>query len=253
MRLPWEIVEMIIAHPIYNLNTLRSCSLTCYSWYIAAVPHLHSTLTVKTAGEDVKHRWPNPILHMHMLGLLPLVKTLIFRSWGPPVRWISSKLLNCCTLRRFRTLTNVQNLELNMVNIASFMPRIQRYFGSFLPTLRSLILTHLWGSNRQIIFFIGLFQHLENLGLASPIVEFGEGEEGDLTLIPSFTPPLRGRLMVSLSERRNLFQEMDHLFGGIRFSAMDLFGAYETRFLLRACAKTLQVLRLYPDDYHGEH
>jgi hypothetical protein len=37
---------MIIAQLIYDLPTLLSCSLTCCSWYLAAVPHLHTTLSV---------------------------------------------------------------------------------------------------------------------------------------------------------------------------------------------------------------
>lgn len=37
-RLPQEVVEMIIAQPIHDMQSLRVCSLTCFSWYIAAVP-----------------------------------------------------------------------------------------------------------------------------------------------------------------------------------------------------------------------
>ncbi|KAF9641819.1 hypothetical protein BDM02DRAFT_3194498 [Thelephora ganbajun] len=42
--LPQEIVEMIITHLIYNTHSLLVCSLTCYSWYITTIHHLHHTL-----------------------------------------------------------------------------------------------------------------------------------------------------------------------------------------------------------------
>jgi len=45
-RLPLEVVEIIIAYLRYDTRSLRACTQTCHSWYIAAVPHLHHTLTV---------------------------------------------------------------------------------------------------------------------------------------------------------------------------------------------------------------
>ena len=44
-KLPEELVGMIISYFIYDIRTPPTCSLTCYSWYIAVVPHLHHTLT----------------------------------------------------------------------------------------------------------------------------------------------------------------------------------------------------------------
>jgi hypothetical protein len=60
-------------------------------------------------------------------------------------------------LRQFSSLTNVQELILNDLDIPGFMPQIQRYFNHFLPTVRSLALLEPKGPRRQIIFFIGLF------------------------------------------------------------------------------------------------
>ena len=45
---PLEIVEIIIAHLVYDRHDLCACSLACYSWHIAAVPHLHHTLITHT-------------------------------------------------------------------------------------------------------------------------------------------------------------------------------------------------------------
>ena len=42
-KLPQELVELDFF--IRDTRALLACSMTCYSWYIAAVPHLHHTLT----------------------------------------------------------------------------------------------------------------------------------------------------------------------------------------------------------------
>lgn len=71
-------------------------------------------------------------------------------------------------------------------------------------------------------------------------------------IIPHFAPPLQGRLVVCYSMRAGLFRDMVHSFGEIRFGTMSLFNVRETQLLLRACAKTLQVLQLNPFDRFGE-
>ena len=71
---------------------------------------------------------------------------------------------------------------------------------------------------------------------------------GDLTLIPPFVPPLRGRLTMTLSRRAELVEDMIELFGGIRFRSMDLFGVNGTQLLLNACVETLETLRVHQND-----
>ena len=239
MRLPQEIVEAVVAYLIYDLPSLRSCSLTSYSWYIAAVPHLHRTLFIG---------WGNPIRCMHMLGLLPFVERVRILSISkefPP------KTFNFCTQRQLSALTNVRTLEIGALDIPSLVPKIWRYFRPFLPTVRSLHLTAPKGSNQQIAFFIGLFQHLEDLSLDCCRSYTGEPED-DLTPAPPFTPPLRGRLLVRKWTKAGFFRDLVRLFGEIRFRSMDLFNLDETRFLLHACTKTLQVLHLHATDSLGE-
>ena len=47
-------------------------------------------------------------------------------------------------------------------------------------------------------------------------------------------------------------KDMISLFGGIRFCSMDLLAVEGTRFLLGACAETLETLRLHPIDPRGK-
>ena len=251
--LPLEVVEMVMAHLICDTRSLHACTLTCHSWYIAAVPHLHHTLTIQTYP-FVKNI-ESSLQQMHMLGLLPFVKR--FRVWGlhdEPVL-LSPTLLNCRILRHFSALTSVRELEVEYLDIPSFMPQIRRYFTHFLPTLRSLSLRGPKGSCRQIIYFIGLFQHLEDLRFVYNWGGWGGSQHepaDDLTLTPPFVPPLRGSLTMSHFMKVGLLEAMIYLFRGIRFRHMCLLSVYGVQLLLGACAKTLETLELYPLDPLGE-
>ena len=251
---------MIIAHLIYDKRSLLACSLTCYSWYIVTVPHLHHTLITRAYFWDRvswdKYRgpkWPKPLRNVHKTGLLPLVKKFhIFgaRFLNPPI--FSRKRLSWCTLRHFTAFTNVQELGIDYLDIPSFMPRIQRYFRCFLPTVHSLALREPKGSRRQIVYFIGLFKHLEDLKLLYDYVSFRGEPEDDPTLVPLFIPPLRGCLTVTHFARVGILEDMIDLFGGIRFRYMHLLNVAGMQLLLGACAETLETLRLYPTDPRGK-
>jgi len=250
-RLALEIVEMIIAYLAYDTPSLRACTLTCYSWYIAAVPHLHYNLFIGNDIRGRKFRWPDPLRHMHRLGLLPLVKTFYFRGYNRHDVF-SLKRFNCCILRQFSMLTNVRRLMIDYLDIPSFMPRIRRYFRHFLPTVRELCLKEPKGSRRQIIYFIGLFERLGDLSILYNGPNSGVEPVDDLTLTPTFTPPLGGQLRLAYFRRVGLLKDMIDLFGGIRFSFMDLFDVEGMPLLLGACAKTLKTLVLWPSDPRGK-
>ena len=191
---------------------------------------------------------------MHRLGLLPLVKKFkICKRTRYLVKRFTPQQLNCCTLRHFLALTNVQELGIDYLDIPPFIPEIRKYFGHFLPTIRSLSLRKPRGSNRHIIYFIGLFEHLNDLKLLSDEVAGSlDGDpEDDPSLFPFFAPPLRGQLTITCFRKVALLRDMVDLFGGIRFRHMDLVDVEGMRLLLGACAKTLETLRLYPTDPRG--
>ena len=255
-RLPQEVVEIIIAHLVYDRRSLLACSLTCYSWYIAAVPHLHHTLTTLTSSrwERFSIMWPKPLLFKYRLGLLPLVKKLCIRR-GTVVDSVgfSPRRLNLCLLPRFYALTHVRELEIDSLDIPRFKPWVRLYFSHLVPTVQSLTLRVPRGSYRQIIYFIGSFQHLEDLKLLfEPKWTFPEEQANNLTLTPPFAPPLRGRLMMTFIRGGVLLKDMIDLFGGIRFHQLDLFHVEGMSLLLDACAETLETLQFHPNDPHGE-
>ena len=254
-RLPQEIVEMIIGHIFYDPFSLRVCCLVCYSWYIAAVRHLHCALVTPTYRNRGNNKlwWSDSFQSMHKLGLFPLVKKLriqgaggLLASYGPST--FSPELFDHRILHQFSSLTNIQELRIDFLDIPSFMPKLRCYFGHFLPTLQFLALREPKGSSRQIVFFIGQFQHLDNLTLRYDIHRYQEESGDDPTLVPPFAPPLQGRLTISCFTRVQILKDMVDMFGGIRFRYMDLFIVDGMRLLLDASAKTLETLRLPLND-----
>jgi hypothetical protein len=220
---------------------------------MASVPHLHHTLTARPRRWFGKRGWPESFQNASELGLLPLVKKFKLQGTDYTNPGFFPKQLNRRILRHFSALTNVQELAIDDLDIPSFMPMLQLYFGHFLPTVRSLTLRDPFGSHRQILYFIGLFEHLEDLVLIANVFVPRESESaGDLTLVPPFVPPLRGLLVIQSFTRVGLWEDMIHLFGGIRFRYMDLFDVDEASLLLGACAGTLETLRLHLSDSRCE-
>jgi len=247
--LPLEILEMIIAHLVYDVPSLLACSLTCYSWRVVVAPHLLQTLTIMTSRwKNMRFVWPEPLEHMHRLGLLPSVRKLqVHESYGTfhgPE--FTPKRFDSRTLHRFFALTNVQDLEIDYLDIHKLTLRARRYFKNFLPTLRSLSLKEPKGSRRQLLYFIGLFQYLEDLTLRYRYHKLRPEPKRDPTLTPLFAPPLRGRLRMTSTSSVDLLKDMVHLFGGIRFRYLDLFNVEGVWLWIDACAETLETLRLYP-------
>ena len=188
---------------------------------------------------------------MHTLGLLPLVRCLRVYGRTNDNVGLSPTLFDHRTLHQFSALTNIRELEVEYLDIPNFIPQIRRYFGHFLPTLRSLGLRDPRGSDRQIVYFIGLFQHLQDLKLIYSGVHLREQPTVDLTLVPCFVPPLQGRLNMCFTTV-GLLKEVIDLSGGIRFWRVRLFHVEGMRLLLAAGAETLEILVLDPGDPRGE-
>ena len=256
-KLPQELVETIISCFIYDKPSLLACSMTCYSWYMVAVHYLHHSLTTDDKrplyGLTTRDFWPRPLRKSYKLGLLPLVKRFRIRfdpfSWGTG---FASDQLGWRTMRYLSALANLQELGIDFLQLSSFIPNIQRYFGHFFPTLRFLALQNPRGSCRQILYFVGFFPNLQDLKISYHEPEDEWDSAADATLVPLSIPPLRGWLTLTCVARENLVKDMILLFGGLRFRHMDLFRVKCTRLLLDACAETLETVRLYPTDLYGE-
>ena len=116
VELPQELVEMIIFHLIYNKYSRLAYSMTCYSWYIAAVPRLHhpsrppkTTITAPIVTGYTR----GPDRSEHYIGLAYLRSSNDLRSACQGWETVSSSLpdglagVPCVTLPHLRTSRNL--------------------------------------------------------------------------------------------------------------------------------------------------
>ena len=237
-RLPYEIVEMIITRIAHDLNTLKACSLTCHSWYIAAVPHLHYTLTLTTRGKL------KPLSKVHQLGLMPRIKEI--RVQQDRRTWLVPQAFSRRDLHYSSAFANVQTLILQYLDIFLFIPGIERYFGHFSPTLRSIALLDPCCTPGQLSHFLSLFPSLDDITIRGVPTRPPNVTIPDTELIPFSTPRLRGRLVLCGSGPVEAWTRLIASDGGLRFHCMSLFKVGRCApVLFEACAETLETLQFY--------
>ena len=243
---------MIIAHLLHDLDTLKACSLTCRSWYVATVSHLHHTLSFKQDINDTARDKLRPLSALHELRLAPLIKEIqVDQSLGQ-YAWFVPRAFNRRDLRYFSTFSNVHTLRLRNLDIPRFLPDISRYFGHFSPTLQSITLYRPRCAPQQLSHFLSLFPNLDDIELRSPfIIDTGPGK-----LAPFSSPPpgLRGRLALCDFHQVEVLTHLVASFGGLRFRHINLRNAVTSApVLLKACARTLETLRFsVADDIYSK-
>ena len=187
---------------------------------------------------------------MSTLGLLPLVGEFSVRGDdGSGV--FSSNQFNRRILRYCPMLINVQRLNIDFLDIRNFVAKSRLRFGRSMPA-GDLFLMEPKGALRQIIYIIGLFEHLGDFRLLPEDAGLLEEPADHLTLIPLFIPPLRGCLVLAGFTRAGLLKDMIDLLGRIRFRRTELLYVSRVQLLLNTCAKTLEEVLLYPSDPLGE-
>lgn len=247
-RLPYEIVEVIISHLIYDHDTLKACSLACRSWYFAAVPHIHHTLALGDKRPGKPHDKLKPLSKVHELGLTPLVKKITVRQWLS-CHWFTPQAFSPRDLRCFSAFANVQTLRLEHMDISSFIPGIERYFEHFSPTLRSITLWDPCCTPRQLLCFISLFSNLDSIGIWGISTRPPKTTIPDTELVQFSVPKLRGELGLSGPHWTETWTHLIASCDGLRFNCLNLYdvGGF-TPVLFEACAETLETLRFSPVD-----
>ena len=246
-HLPYEIVETIIAHTARDLDTLKAFSSTCRSWYIAAVPHLHHTLTLTDNRRSTTRNQLRPLSQLHQLGLLPLIKELRVDQWHE--KWFVPQGFSRRGLRYFSAFANVGTLVFRYLDISRFIPDIERYFGHFSPTLRSIALFKPCCTPSQLSHFLSLFSNLDDVKIWQFSTHTPNVTIPNTELVPFSAPRLRGRLVVYDFDSVETWTRLITAGGGLRFHSMELLkvGGCASA-LFEACAETLETLRFYAVD-----
>lgn len=238
---------MIIAYLIYDVQALKACSLTCYSWYIAAVPHLHRTFVFT----GVDRAGLKALSVQHALGLLPLVKNLRILQPSPQSHWFLPQSLNCRDFRYFSAFTNIQSLTVQNMDIHNFIPGLERHFGHFSRTLRSITLEAPRCTSRQLSHFFSLFPNLDNIEVRSFTSGPGLCED---PLFPFSRPKLQGQLTLLSFSAVDTWEDLVASCG-LQFRSIYLYPVSKCApVLLAACAETLETLRIEPSyEFGTEH
>ena len=242
-RLPYEIVETIIAHIACDLDALKACSLACRSWYIAAVPHFHHTLILKSDLSGTAHDKLKPLSELHQLGLALLIKEIRVEKGT----WFEPQAFSRRDLRYFSAFMNVRTLKFQYLDISRFISGMERYFGHFSPSLRSIALFKPRSTPRQLSHFLSFFSTLDDVKICGPIY-VPNNTIPDAELVPS-TQRLRGRLVLRSFGSVEAWTRLITSGGALQFHYMDLYRVRGcTPVLFEACAETLESLRFYTTD-----
>jgi len=238
--LPYDVLEMVVAYFTRDLGALKTCSLISRSWYTAATPHLHRTLTLRD-GHDIDRSQMEPLSKLHEFGLLHLVKILRVKQGR---RWFVPQPFSDLDLCNFSTLANVHTLKLQHVEIHRFMPDIEHHFGHFSQTLRSITLHDPSCTPRQLSHFLSLFSNLDDIGIRNFHTHVPNTSTSDTELVPFSAPRLRGRLALDTFTLVEVWTHLITFCSGLRFRHMDLrMSASCAPVLFEACAETLETLR----------
>jgi len=186
--LPHEVVEMIIAH--LPRGTLKACSLTCRSWYIATAPYLHHTFTFTAGRPGLPRSQLGPLSKLHELGLMSLMKEIRVKQGDGPGSWFVPEAFTYLDLRYFSAFTNVHTLALENAQIRRFVPDNGRYFEHFSPTLRSIALYNPDCTPRQLSHFLSFFPNLDDINLDHIDIHIDTLADTNLVSFP--TPKLGG-------------------------------------------------------------
>ena len=253
-RVPYDIVEMIIAHLFYDLPTLKACALTCRSWHTVTFPHLLYTLILRRdssgfigdkLGVQSSRDKLKPLSNLHERGLMSLVKEIRVEQ-SPDMRpWFLPQAFSHYDLRCFSAFTNVQTLVVQRLKIDHFTPNFQHYFGHFSPTLQSIVLHDPCFTPRQLSHFLSLFSNLDNVEILRTSILLPTTTALGTNPVLSSAPRLRGRLVLYDFHPRETWTHLTTLCGGLRFRYMQLGRVGGTTpVLFEACADTLETLRL---------
>ena len=242
--LPYEILEMIVTHLTYNRRTLKACSLTCRSWYTAAAPRLHHTITLRGDIPEIGRSQLEPLSRLHQLGLAPLVKEIRVRRYRGGSAWFAPQGFSSHV---FFDFANIQVLRLEEPDI-HLIPGIEHSFECFSPTLRSIALRNPRCSPRRLSHFLSFFPNLDDIEIKQ-YKYVPNSTIPDTEFVPFSAPKLRGRLALYDFPRIETWTDLIASCSGLRFRYMDLRCTVSCApILLEACAKTLDTLRFSVTD-----
>jgi len=255
--LPYDIICEIFA--LLDMKALKSCSLTCRMLSISAKPILHRTLHLNPRfGDLTAPSFPGHRLEFR--GFCVLGKRGLLQH----TRRISISLRRNPILlydlepypQQLRTLTNLRSLKTRWLDVPSFIPKMDEYFGAFLGSLQSLGLESPRGDWEQILYFVCQFRDLQDLKINSFQDSSRSMRSGGSNFEIKTSPPLNGTLNLHLVKTgptwgdsngdQPILSALLALPSGLKFRTLKLSGRVgnNLRLLIDSCGPTLEGMEL---------
>ena len=257
--LPDDIINGIFN--LLDMEALKSCSLTGKVLSYSAKPLIHRTLYLTSRPEDtafalfnVPSRW-NKSRELPALGERGLLQHTRHLSIAFPLDPLFVHDLRP-HIRHLRTLTGLRSFKARQLDIPSFIPKMEEYFGAFLGTLESLELESPRGDSKQILYFVCQFPNLRDLRVdgvqGCPSSAGGGGPYFDIKT----SPPLDGTLSLRLdmetgpgggsTDAQLFLSNLVTLPSGLKFRTLKLSGCTgnNLQLLVNACAPTLECVEI---------
>jgi hypothetical protein len=257
MGLPQELIDHIMNMLHDDLQTLKSCSLTCKPMFASSRHLIHQTLSITTRNnqsvltreEKSRHQRSEPsdielrfISYMGECGLLQYTRRIYIRV----LRAFTPDILSP-HLHHFQSLDRVHTLTIEHCDLTAWTNYHRDTFAHFYPTLTSLTLRRPFGHYRLLLQFVLRFPNLESLCL-----EWLVNGRPDSTPLPTIDqpPPFHGHLRLAGYDTaaRWLTEVTNEHPNGINFRSVELeeFYGANAHYVLKACANTLAELTIVP-------
>ena len=240
---PQELVEKIVSY-IYDPKDLHSCYMTCSWLREAARPHIFYSIKLFHPSKPKERKWTKSLKKGSDLDLLRFAMRFSSQL-RPDNLTIPFTPEYVTSLNHFSQLKNLRELRIDGLVVPNFVQNINEYFGHFAPNLRSLTLSAPVGTCRELLYFIKVFENIQDIKLCNPKLTGEHPTSLMLDLNPALSPP-RGWLTLQLDVDEKLVGEMIALYGGLHFRhvSFSMVPARVSGTLLEACGETLETLEL---------
>ena len=249
--LPQELVDEILGYSMDDLDALKACSLTCKHLFDSTRPLIHQRLCLvsgparpKSEGSpsgrgQVDHGAFGRLVDADGSGLLRYTRHLTFK--GPAGTFTIENRFSPRKMQehlpRLRSITRLQRLTFDSIDVLPFFPVFDEYFGMFTNTVRQLDIRVIYGTGPQLLYFICQFPLLEDLTIISP--SNAAPRPGDSVPVITRSPPLRGKLVLSNVYSGRLTDGLAVLPCGLNFHSLELHRCKPSQVFLTACGHTV--------------
>ena len=250
-----------ITFEIFNLldmDALKSCSLAGKALSCSTKPFIHRTLYLTPrsgvpTGPKVPGPW-NEFMGLPALDERGLLQHTRHLSMSLPRNPLFAHDLQP-HIQHLCTITNLRSLKTRWLDVPSFIPNMEEYFGTFLGSLQSLEMDSPRGDHKQILYFVCHFPNLRDLKI-NGLQDYSHSmRSGGPHFDIKTSPPLDGTLDLQLGmDPKPILSDLKgpQLFlrnivplpSGLKFRTLKLSGCFGNAVqpLVDACAPTLECM-----------